>query len=57
MSHAGQLFSREHLVEQLWGYDYDGTTRTVDVHIRSLRRKIEENPEHPRYLVTVHGLA
>ncbi len=52
----GMVFQREQLVEKLWGYDYDGTSRTVDVHIRSLRRKMEDDPANPRHLVTVHGL-
>jgi two-component system OmpR family response regulator len=52
----GRVFHREQLVEKLWGYDYDGTSRTVDVHVRSLRRKIEDDPANPRHLVTVHGL-
>jgi two-component system OmpR family response regulator len=51
----GQVYNREHLVEKLWGHDYGGTARTVDVHIRSLRRKIEDNPEKPEHLLTVHG--
>jgi DNA-binding response OmpR family regulator len=53
--HRGQVFNREKLVEKVWGYDYGGTARTVDVHIRSLRRKIEENPVKPVRLVTVHS--
>jgi len=53
--HPGKIFSRDSLIEKVWGYDYEGTARTVDVHIRSLRRKIEENPEQPKHLMTVHG--
>jgi DNA-binding response OmpR family regulator len=55
MRHRGQVFNREQLVEKVWGYDYGGTARTIDVHIRSLRRKIEDNPVKPGYLITVHG--
>lgn len=55
MRHRGQVFNREQLVEKVWGYDYGGTARTVDVHIRSLRRKIEDNPVKPEHLLTVHG--
>jgi two-component system OmpR family response regulator len=51
----GLVFSREQLLEKVWGYDYSGDTRTVDVHIRWLRQKIETDPGHPRYLVTVRG--
>jgi two-component system, OmpR family, response regulator len=51
-----QVFSRDTLLEKVWGYDYAGDTRTVDVHIRWLRQKIEDNPDQPRYLVTVRGV-
>jgi two-component system OmpR family response regulator len=49
------VFSREQLLEKVWGYDYAGDTRTVDVHIRWLRQKIESNPAKPKRLVTVRG--
>ena len=49
------VFSREHLLEKVWGYDYAGDTRTVDVHIRWLRQKIEPDPAHPVHLVTIRG--
>jgi two-component system OmpR family response regulator len=51
----GRVFSREHLLERVWGYDYFGDTRTVDVHIRWLREKIEPDPSRPRRLITVRG--
>jgi two-component system OmpR family response regulator len=51
----GLVFSREQLLEKVWGYDYAGDTRTVDVHIRWLRRKIENDPGHPTHLITVRG--
>jgi two-component system OmpR family response regulator len=51
----GLVFSREQLLEKVWGYDYDGGTRTVDVHIRWLREKVEPDPENPRHLVTIRG--
>jgi two-component system OmpR family response regulator len=51
----GQVFSREYLLEYVWGYDYAGDTRTVDVHIRWLREKIEADPSKPRRLITVRG--
>ncbi len=54
MRHSGYVFSRERLVETVWGYDYTGTERTVDV--RLLRRKIEEDPDNPMHLQTVHGV-
>jgi two-component system OmpR family response regulator len=51
----GFVFSREQLLDKVWGYDYAGETRTVDVHIRWLRQKIETDPAHPRLLLTVRG--
>ncbi len=52
----GQVFSRDHLLEKVWGYDFAGDTRTVDVHVSWLRRKIEADPAHPRHLLTVRGV-
>jgi len=52
----GRVFSRDHLLEKVWGYDYAGGTRTVDVHIRWLRRKIEIDPSSPKRLITVRGV-
>lgn len=52
----GLVFSREQLLNKIWGYDYVGGTRTVDVHIRWLREKIETNPEKPKRLITVRGV-
>ena len=51
----GIVFSREQLLEKVWGYDYAGDTRTVDVHIRWMRQKIETDPAHPKILLTVRG--
>jgi DNA-binding response OmpR family regulator len=51
----GQVFSRDVLLEKVWGYDFAGDTRTVDVHIRWLRQKVEDNPEEPRHIITVRG--
>ncbi len=51
----GKVFSRDVLLDTLWGYDYYGDTRTVDVHIRRLRTKIEEDPSNPKYIMTVRG--
>ena len=53
---CGQVFSRDHLLEKVWGYDYAGDTRTVDVHVRWLRQKIEVDPGHPKHLLTVRGV-
>jgi DNA-binding response OmpR family regulator len=52
----GLVFSREQLLEKVWGYDYAGGTRTVDVHIRWLREKIEPNPAKPERLITIRGV-
>jgi DNA-binding response OmpR family regulator len=53
---AGQVFSREQLLERVWGYDYAGETRTVDVHVHSLRNSIEKDAADPRYIQTVRGV-
>ncbi len=52
----GRVFSREVLLESVWGYEYVGDTKLVDVHIYRLRSKIEVNPAKPRHLLTVRGL-
>jgi two-component system OmpR family response regulator len=52
----GIVFSRAQLLEKVWGYDYPGDTRSVDVHIRWLREKIEANPAKPKYINTVRGV-
>lgn len=54
--HIGQVMTREHLLQTVWGYDYFGDVRTVDVTVRRLREKIEDNPSHPSYLVTRRGV-
>ncbi len=51
-----RAFSRDYLLDKVWGYDYGGDTRTVDVHVRWLRQKIEEDPGHPVRLLTVRGV-
>ena len=53
---AGRVFSREQLLEELWGYDFYGDSRTVDVHVSWLRQKIEKEPHKPARLVTVRGV-
>jgi len=53
---AGRLLTRELLLDRVWGYDYFGDSRLVDVHVRRLRQKIEEDPSRPRHLLTVRGL-
>ncbi len=53
--HHGQMLSREHILERVWGWDYIGDSRTVDVHIRWLRKKIEKEPSKPERLITIRG--
>ena len=55
MQHPRRVWSRDQLLEQLWGVDYIGDSKTVDVHIRWLREKLEENPSSPVHLITVRG--
>jgi two-component system response regulator RegX3 len=54
--HPGQVFTRDQLLEHVWGYDYAGEPRTVDVHVHWLRSQIEEDPGAPAYLHTVRGV-
>ena len=51
-----KIFSREELLETIWGYEYFGDVRTVDVHVRRLREKIEENSSQPKYIMTKWGV-
>jgi DNA-binding response OmpR family regulator len=55
-SSPGRVFSREVLLERVWGYGYFGDGRLVDVHVRRLRTKIESDPANPRHVATVRGL-
>jgi len=54
--HPGQAFTRDQLLEKVWGYDYAGETRTVDVHVHWLRSQIEPDPAHPAFIHTVRGV-
>jgi len=54
--HIGQVMTREHLLETVWGYDYFGDVRTVDVTVRRLREKIEDNPSNPMWIITRRGV-
>ncbi len=55
ISHPGEVFTREELLERIWGYEYFGDLRTVDVHIRRLREKIEKDPKNSKYIHTKWG--
>ena len=52
----GRVFTREQLIETLWGFDFEGDPRTVDVHIRRIRRALGDRADRPRYLHTIHGV-
>jgi two-component system alkaline phosphatase synthesis response regulator PhoP len=56
VEHRGAVLSRDELLNEVWGYDAMPSTRTVDVHVAWLRQKLEDNPRHPQYVLTVHGL-
>ena len=55
-AHAGQVVSRDAALDAVWGVNYFGTTRTLDQHVARVRKKIEKDPAHPRFLTTVHGV-
>ncbi|MGE5573106.1 MAG: response regulator [Bacillota bacterium] len=56
VANRGKVLTRDFLLEKVWGYEYGGDTRTVDVHVRRLRQKIEEDDSRPTYIQTVHGV-
>jgi two-component system, OmpR family, alkaline phosphatase synthesis response regulator PhoP len=56
IEHRGATLSREELLNEVWGYNSMPSTRTVDVHVAWLRQKIEPNPRHPQFILTIHGL-
>ena len=53
---SGQIFTRETLLEKVWGYEYFGDVRTVDVTVRRLREKVEDNPASPNFIMTKRGV-
>ncbi|MHB1518866.1 MAG: response regulator [Acidimicrobiales bacterium] len=55
-NHPNKVLSREHLLERVWGYDYFGDGRLVDVHVRRLRTKVEPDPANPQFILTVRGM-
>lgn len=55
-SNRGKVFTREALLEKVWGYEFSGDTRTVDVHIRHLRQKLKDDSSYPQYIETVRGV-
>jgi two-component system OmpR family response regulator len=54
--HPGQVFTRLQLLREVQGYTYDSFARTIDTHVKNLRRKIEEDPKNPKFILTVHGV-
>jgi len=56
VEHRGATLSRDELLNEVWGYNSMPSTRTVDVHVAWLRQKLEDNPRHPQFITTVHGL-
>jgi two-component system response regulator RegX3 len=56
LERKGRLLTRDYLIQEIWGADYFGDTKTLDVHVKRLRQKIEDDPHNPRHLVTVRGL-
>jgi len=54
--HPGQVFTRLQLLREVQGYTYDSFARTIDTHVKNLRRKIEEDPKSPKFILTVHGV-
>ena len=55
-AHPGEVFSRDRLLNDVWGYNYHGTTRTLDQVIVQLRRKLGDSADDPKHLLTVHGV-
>lgn len=56
LTHAGRVLTRDVLIDQVWGPNYFGDTKTLDVHVKRLRAKVEDDPAHPRRIVTVRGV-
>ncbi|HKW78260.1 MAG TPA: response regulator transcription factor [Candidatus Limnocylindria bacterium] len=56
MAHSGQVFGREQLLASVWGYDFAGDSRTVDTHVKTLREKLGDSVERPRWIETVRGV-
>jgi two-component system response regulator RegX3 len=56
LANAGRVLTRETLIDRIWGVDYVGDTKTLDVHVKRLRAKVEDDPSNPRRIVTIRGL-
>ncbi|MBW3627339.1 MAG: helix-turn-helix domain-containing protein, partial [Actinobacteria bacterium] len=56
LANAGRVLTRDTLISRVWGHDYVGDTKTLDVHVKRLRAKVEDDPANPRRIVTIRGL-
>ncbi|MFT5875423.1 MAG: two-component system alkaline phosphatase synthesis response regulator PhoP, partial [Clostridium sp.] len=56
IKNKGRVMTRDFLLDKIWGYEYVGETRTVDVHIRHLRQKVEDDDKNPTYIQTIRGI-
>jgi len=56
LANAGRVLPRETLIDRIWGYDYVGDTKTLDVHVKRLRAKVEADPSRPELITTIRGL-
>ena len=56
IKNKGKILTRDMLLDKIWGYEYIGETRTVDVHIRYLRKKVEDDDKHPKFIETIRGV-
>ena len=56
MENKGRVLTRDELLDEIWGYDFVGETRTLDMHIRSLRQKLNDDAENPIYIKTIRGV-
>jgi two-component system response regulator RegX3 len=56
LANAGRVLTRDTLISRIWGADYVGDTKTLDVHVKRLRSKVEDDPSHPSRIVTIRGL-
>ena len=55
-SNPNRVYTRDQLLDEVWGFEYYGDSRTVDVHVRYLRQKLEDEPDHPKRILTVRGV-
>jgi two-component system response regulator RegX3 len=56
MENAGQVLTRDVLIDRIWGHDYVGDTKTLDVHVKRIRARVEADPRNPKLVVTVRGV-